>query len=77
MNERPGWLWCVQVRPLGDQSGVSDSTVMTPRKDHCRSRAKELGDMYEIVWQGWIKYPRTGLRRVLSRSNDKRDFRGV
>lgn len=68
MNKRPGWLWCIHLRPkFGERNGIADSTIMTPEKDHCRALAAELGDLYTIVWHGWVKHSRTGLLRSLKR----------
>jgi len=70
MNTRDGYLWAVQLRPVSDQTGQSDTIVATPAKDHARARAAECaGLLNDIVWEGWIKHGRTALRRVIHKPN--------
>lgn len=64
MNIREEYLWAVQIRPCTDPSGRSDCVICTPKKSLSRDRVKEIGGIYDIVWQGWIKHGRTALKRV-------------
>lgn len=65
MNIRKGYYWAIQIRPCSDLSGMSDCIVCTPVKSHARERAKECcGPIYDIIWEGWIKYWKTPLKRV-------------
>jgi hypothetical protein len=65
MNFRKGYSWAVQIRQVGDDSGESDSIILAPGKDKARQLAMECGGITrDIVWQGWIKYGKTALKRV-------------
>ena len=66
MNVRNGFLWAVHIRPCTDISGESDVVICTPDKDICKSRSKEcIGEVYDIVWQGWVKDLKKLRKRVI------------